>query len=54
MLYFFKVKFTDSSISSICSVFHFADINPFKLSVKINRSVDCIKIENLSPLSLLQ
>lgn len=49
MLYFFKVNLLTVVLEYICSVFHFAVINPFKLSVKINRSVDWVKMANLGP-----
>lgn len=50
MLYFFKVNLLTVMLEYICSVFHFGVINPFKLSVKINRSVDWVKMANLGPL----
>lgn len=49
MLYFFKVNLLIVVLGYICLVFHFAVINPTKLSGKINTSVDCVKIANLGP-----
>lgn len=53
MLYFFKINLLKAVLEHICSVFHLAVINPSKISVKINGTVDCVKIANLRPRSLL-
>lgn len=49
MPYLSKANLLTVVLKYICSVFHLAFINASKLSVKINGTVDCVKIANLRP-----